>query len=326
MDQVERQLDVLTLGDLVVDLIVAVDHFPIRPGEHQVSDLQTLEAGGACNLLIAASRLGLRSGALARLRDDIYGRFLMDALQEEGVHVAGVDCRPEWHTTVALALVAPNGEHVFIGGGAGYPDHSIPELWRTLIADARALFVEGYAFTDLSVEMVLNAVAWAREAGTRIVFDPGPIFEPVPADVIDKTVAASHVILLTAEEAEELTGIRDPASAADAILNRGPELVVIKQGARGCLIRSDKELYQVPGFVVDVKDPIGAGDSFAAGIIFGMLNHLPLEQSARLANAIGAATASKTGAGRNVARREEVLALLDEERDQELLKAITGKQ
>jgi sugar/nucleoside kinase (ribokinase family) len=325
MNQAERGLDVLTLGDLVVDFIVAVDHFPIRPGEHQVSGVQTLEAGGACNLLIAAARIGLRSGALARLRDDVYGRFLMDVLRDEGVDVRGVDCRPEWHTTVALALVAPNGEHVFIGGGTGYADPGIPEAWRKMIGNSRTLYVEGYAFTDLSVKMVLDALAWAGKTDTQIIFDPGPVFEPVPADIIERTVAASQAILLTDEEAGELTGILDPEGAADAILKRGPDLVVIKQGAQGCLIRTPSELHQVPGFVVDAKDPIGAGDSFAAGIIFGMLNGLSPEQSGRLANAIGAATASKIGAGRNVARKEEVLALLDAERDREILERLVGQ-
>ncbi len=310
MPEHARRFDMVTLGDLVVDFIVGVERFPIRPGEHQLSGSQVLEAGGAANLLIAGSRIGLRCGALARLGDDIYARFLVDVLAEEGVDVSGVGLRPEWHTTVAVVLVAPGGEHVFIGGGAGYPDQELPPDWRALIQESRVLFVEGYAFTDLSPALVLEAVQAAQEAGTLIFFDPGPQFEPGPvAEALSQTVAASQVLLLTQEEAQELTGLADPRAAAEHFRRQGPVWVVIKQGAQGCLLHTATETVQVPAFPVTVRDPVGAGDSFDAGIVYAYLHGLSLEEAGRLANAMGAATVSHVGAGRKVARREEVEAL-----------------
>ncbi len=310
MTQNSRRFDMVTLGDLVVDFIVGVERFPIRPGEHQLSSRQVLEAGGAANLLIAGSRIGLKCGALARLGDDIYARFLVEALAEEGVDVSGVACRPEWHTTVAVVLVAPGGEHVFIGGGAGYPDQELPQSWRALIHQSRVLFVEGYAFTDLSPALVLEAVKAAQEAGTILFFDPGPQFEPVVAEALAETVAASQVLLLTQEEAQELTGLADPRAAAEHFRRQGPAWVVIKQGAQGCLLHSEAETVQVPAFPVTVRDPVGAGDSFDAGMVYAYLHGLSLAEAGRLANAMGAATVSHVGAGRNVARKEEVTALL----------------
>ena len=82
--------DVLAIGDLVVDFVVEIDHFPVEAGRFQIDRGHVLEPGGACNLLIAAARIGLKCGALSRVGDDLHGHFLLDVLAGEGVDVSAV--------------------------------------------------------------------------------------------------------------------------------------------------------------------------------------------------------------------------------------------
>lgn len=83
---------------------------------------------------------------------------------------------------------------------------------------------------------------------------------------------------------------------------------MVKRGESGCTISSQESTIHIPGFSVNVQDTSGAGDSFDAGIIYGYLAGWSPERTGRLANAIGAATVAKLGAGRQVANRAEIEA------------------
>lgn len=301
--------DVLAIGDLVVDFVVEIDHFPVEAGRFQIDHGHVLEPGGACNLLIAASRIGLSSAALSRVGDDLHGHFLLDVLGQEGVDVSAVEISPRKRTVVVLTLVA-GGEHTFIGGMQASPDATIPDDWKALIGASRALFVEGYAFAELSPGMVLDALATAEAAGTPVFFDPGPEVHNLGRERLERALAASRVVLLTEEEAAQATGLDDAIAAARLLLTHGPEWVVVKQGAAGCTICSADGETNVPGFSVTVQDTSGAGDSFDAGVIYGYLHGWTPQRTGRFANAIGAVTVSKLGAGRQVAKLAEVEALL----------------
>ncbi len=300
--------DVLAVGDLVVDFVVEIDRFPVEAGRFQIDHGHVLEPGGACNLLIAASRIGLKTGALSRVGDDLHGHFLLDVLRAEGVDVSAVEISPQKRTVVVLTLVA-GGEHTFIGGMQASPDLTIPDNWRERIRHSQALFVEGYAFAELSPGMVLDAIATAQAAGTPIFFDPGPEVHNLGQERLELALSASRVVVLTAEEAALATGSDDPLEAARRLLSFGPEWVVVKQGAAGCAVFSLDAHTQIPGYTVTVQDTSGAGDSFDAGVIYGYLHGWTPERTGRFANAIGAATVSKLGAGRQVATRAEVEAL-----------------
>ncbi|MBI3961011.1 MAG: hypothetical protein HY328_19535 [Chloroflexi bacterium] len=303
--------DVLAIGDLVVDFVVEIDHFPVEAGRFQIDHGHVLEPGGACNLLIAAARIGLKSAALSRVGDDLHGHFLLDVLVQDGVDVSAVEVSSEKRTVVVLTLVA-GGQHTFIGGMSASPDLTIPPRWREMIRHSRALFVEGYAFAELSPGMVSDAIAAARAAGTPIFFDPGPEVHNLGDERLALALCASRVVLLTAEEAALAAGIDDPVQAARRLLRFGPQWVVVKQGAAGCTVCTADGCAQVPGFAVSVQDSSGAGDSFDAGIIYGYLHGWSPERTGRLANAIGAVTVSKLGAGRQVATRVEVETLWGE--------------
>ena len=165
--------------------------------------------------------------------------------------------------------------------------------------------------------MVGGARATAQAAGTPFFFDPGPVIHNLGAERMELTLAASRVVLLTAEEAALATGLDDPVAAARLLLTRGPEWVVVKQGAAGCTICAANEETYAPGFPVTVQDTSGAGDSFDAGVIYGYLHGWTPQRTGRFANAIGAVTVSKLGAGRQVATRAEIAQLLEEDENGE---------
>ena len=98
-----RRWDLATLGDLVADLIVPIPSLPIEAGRHQLAKWMQLEAGGTCNTLIMAQRLGLRTVAIGVMGKDPVGGHVRSVLAEEGVDLTGLSLSPEVRTSPALS-------------------------------------------------------------------------------------------------------------------------------------------------------------------------------------------------------------------------------
>ena len=310
----DRRWDLATLGDLVADLIVPIPSLPIEAGRHQLAKWMQLEAGGTCNTLIMAQRLGLRSVAIGVMGEDPVGAHVRSALAEEGVDLTGLHLSPEVRTSPALVFVDDQGEHVFIGSldrGAHQP---FARSWPPILQAARRVFVTGYAMFMASMfgrDNVLQGLRIAQAAGRRTYFDLGPPEYIGDGDDIARGFALTDVVLATAEELSSWTGAGDALRAARGILDQGPDTVVVKVGPDGChIVTRDTELY-CPGFQVRMRDTVGAGDAFAAGFMAAETAGCSPYEAGMIANAVGAATVTKVGTGRLLPRRAEVAELLD---------------
>ncbi|MDD5399329.1 MAG: PfkB family carbohydrate kinase, partial [Dehalococcoidia bacterium] len=98
------------------------------------------------------------------------------------------------------------------------------------------------------------------------------------------------------------------------LIEWGAKIVVLKQGDSGCRVFTRKSTFDVPGFKVNAIDPTGAGDCFDAGFISGYLDNLPLYETARLANAMGALAASRLGPMEGTFSLKEVMNFIKKQR------------
>ncbi len=305
--------DLATLGDLVADLIVPIPSLPIEAGRHQLAKWMQLEAGGTCNTLVMAQRLGLRTVAIGVMGEDPVGSYVRSALAEEGVDLTGLNLSPEVRTTPALVFVDDHGEHVFVGSLDRGPHQPFAASWPAIIRSSRTIFVTGYAMFMASMfgrDNVLQGLRLAREADCRIYFDVGPPEYIGDGEDIARGFALTDVVLATAEELSSWTEVSDPFRAARWILEHGPRCVVVKVGADGCHIVAREGEQHCPGFPVRMRDTVGAGDAFAAGFMAAEAAGCDLYEAGMIANAVGAATATKVGTGRLLPQRDQVAELL----------------
>ena len=305
------QYDVVSLGDLVADLLLPIPKLPIRQNEHQIAHGLFVEPGGAGNFLITASRMGLKAAAIGCVGDDVYGNHIVSQLRREGIDVSDVHLLSEKRTMLALVLVDDAGEHVFLGvlGTASMTSLSAP--WERKTAQARAFYTNGYAFLEATPPtLILEAIRAAKAKGTLVFFDPGPQIPDIQPGLMNSAVAETDVLLLTLEEAVMLTEEIPPEHVAQELLSRGPRLVVLKMGAEGCLVSTEDRILKLDAFPVTPRDTTGAGDAFDAACVYGVLQGLSLEQTGILANAVGAVTTTRVGAGTRLPSREEVVVLL----------------
>ena len=305
--------DLVVLGDLVADLIVPVERLPLLPNNHGWAEGIFLEPGGAGNVLVAARRLNLTVAALGQLGADRYGSETLAMLDAEGVDLRHVVIYPERSTILCIVLADQLNQHVYLGIKDNIGLWPFPQDWHAVIHQARALYTDGYTLRDLlAPEDIFAAFATARAAGVPVFFDPGPSVEFIPCEQRERTLAAIDVLLLAEPEARFLSPVKDRLELAQALLARGPLVVVLKLGSEGCLVATAEEMHHVPGFSVSVVDTVGAGDSFAPAFIAGWLRGGTLRDSAVLANAMGALAVTQRGAGTRIPGREHLLELLED--------------
>lgn len=335
IEQKTRNIDVTTFGNLCVDIVLNVPTLPPASFKEKLDYMKKLassspdeklwEAGGNSNFAIAAARLGLQCAALGHIGGEKYGNFLYEVLEKEGVQVVRLQKdKIQEETLLCWVLVDPDHCHGFCSrfdfnkNPAFKYIKELPRCAKEVIQRSKVLFCNGFLFDELTPELITSAVDFASETGCLLFFDPGPrgksLFQgPIDQQqALQKILGYSDVLLLTAGEAEAVTGIADPVLSAKELLARGrcTKWVVVKMGDKGCFLTTAHGVYQVPAFTVDVKDTVGCGDSFAAAITLGYTRGLPILSTLALANAVGAATAMGCGAGRNVATLDNVRSIL----------------
>ncbi|XP_028807949.1 uncharacterized protein LOC114762607 [Neltuma alba] len=334
--------DVATLGNLCVDIVLNVPQLPPPSVEERMAFMKQLsasppdkkywEAGGNCNMAIAASRLGLSCIAIGHVGNEVYGKFLLDVLDDEGIRMVQMSDNADvasvagasHETLLCWVLVDPLQKHGFCSPADFSKEpafHWMKQLStevKAAIKKSKVLFCNGYGFDELSPGLLISAVECAVEAGTAIFFDPGPRGRSLSTGTSEEQRALHHflrmsdVLLLTSDEAESLTGIGNPILAGQELLERGirTKWVIVKIGSRGSLLISKSSIACAPAFKANVIDTVGCGDSFVAPIAYGFINKMPMVNTLAIANAVGAATAMGCGAGRNVATLDKVTDIL----------------
>jgi 5-dehydro-2-deoxygluconokinase len=313
---VTSQLDVLTIGRVGIDLYPLQDNVALK-------DVQTFSkslGGSPTNVAIAAARHGHRTAVITRTGPDSFGEFVHEELGRFGVSdefVASVD---GLLTPLAFCENYP-------------PDHFPLQFYRLPAApdqvikpeelDLAAVAGAGIYWstvTGLSAEPSRSAhfAAWQarnRRSHTILDLDYRPVFWADQATASEQVRAAlPHVTVAIGnkEECEVAVGETEPRRAAQALLDAGVQIAIVKQGPRGVLGMTADEVVEVPPTPVVPINGLGAGDSFGGAFCHGLLSGWDLEKILRFANGAGALVATRRECSTAMPTTDEVWTLLNE--------------
>ena len=181
--------------------------------------------------------------------------------------------------------------------------------------ESDAVFIPGYTLVEARLSgLVAGVFDWLAAHESRLYFDVGPFSRGLSAAQVDQALSVTDVLLLTEDEVPFVAAGERGLDACRRLCQRYPQLTIaLKLAEAGCRIVSRGIDLVCPGFAVDVVDTVGAGDAFAGAYIWADLNGYSALECGTIANAMGAASVGKTGAGRNAPSCAEVQSLLDRE-------------
>jgi sugar/nucleoside kinase (ribokinase family) len=239
-----------------------------------------------------AARLGLKVAFIGVCADDVFGRFMLDEMQQRGVDVSNVIVRRDRQTGLSVILNNFADRAILTHPGL-IPELQASDIADSLLSRARHLHVASY-FLQTKLQPDLPVLFQrARSLGLTTSLDTN--YDPSEQwRGFDELLSVTNVFLPNETEAKSLTAAENADEAANRLGSK-VEMAAIKLGKDGALGISKGRKVRVESIPVNVVDTVGAGDSFDAGFIYGYLNGWELEKSLRLACVCGALSTQAAG-------------------------------
>lgn len=281
------------MGNALVDIITRLENddilgtFGLPKGsmtlvDHDTSNFINLETSGlpkqkasggsAANTVHGLAHLGINSGFIGKVGDDDLGKFFYKDMKSKKINP--ILFKSIKDTGKAIALISPDSERTFATYLGAAIELSKEDLDSSIFKSYQYLYLEGYLVQNK--ELIEKALRLAKNQNLKICIDLASynIVEEYKQLFIDLIHEYVDIIFANSQEAESLTGEK-PEKAAQLIGDM-TEIAVVKNGAEGSLIYNDGKITQISAKPSTPIDTTGAGDMYAAGFLFGLMNKQPL--------------------------------------------------
>jgi sugar/nucleoside kinase (ribokinase family) len=251
--------------------------------------------GSACNTMIGIARLGGASRFVGKRGVGPMGAFFETGLVENGVepHLLHSPAR----TGRVLSIITPDAQRSMLTYLGASSEIQPEELVETCFEGAAVVHIEGYLLFNPT--LMLQALSLAKRSGARISLDLASFTVVESSKVLLNQIVDEFVDILIAneDEARAFTGHADEACMIETLSSRA-EIAVLKIGSRGSYVSHQGKIRKVePVGDGSALDTTGAGDLWASGFLFGLVNGYDLEKCGQLASACGYEVCQVVGAG-----------------------------
>jgi fructokinase len=308
---------IVALGEVVADIY----------RDESTSEIElpfTARPGGApANVAVAAARLGEEAAFAGSVGRDLFGDFILRALEAEAVDTSAVRrCEPPTRTSLAFVEISADGDRSFTfyrSDPAADELLSPDDVSQELLSGASFVnFGSILLIKDPGHSAIHKATRLARDLDIPTAFDVNfrehlwPSAETA-GETVDPLFDLSTVVKLSEEELSPLLGVEGAEEAAENLLRRGVSLVLVSLGSEGAFYATREFSGSVPAFEIEAVDATGAGDAFFAAVLVhlsGERGHLADEDRVREAalrgSAAGALACTDYGAMRALPTKDEL--------------------
>ena len=287
---------ILCAGLAVADIpVLPVSASAFERDSINIEPLRVLTGGDALNEAIVLRRLGVDSALSACVGNDPWGECILSTLKAEGVDARFVVQLNDCPTTTSVVLIEPDGErHFLISRGSlerftlrpdpamkAYDIISIASLW---------------GLPGLTLDALREFSAFAHENHIRITADFTQDMASMGLDYIRAALSLVDDLFPSLDEAQAITGEREPEAMLRALASYGPQRVVLKLGAQGSMALVDGKLYRQPSLAGRIVDTTGAGDNFVGAYLACMARDIDTARSLEIASRAAARCVDALGA------------------------------
>ena len=266
--------DVIALGELLID-------FTCQSVDAEGYPTMAAHPGGApANFLAAVAKFGGKTALLGKVGTDAFGKLLTGTLQAAGIDTKGLVADDSVFTTLAFVTLDEHGDREFSFSRKPGADTCLrfEDIDLTMIDQTKVFHFGTLSLTDEPARSATyQAVAYAREAGKLITFDPN-LRKPLWKDLESAKeqmlwgLSQADVVKISDEEVEFLFGMGVEEGAEHIRNTYGVKLVFVTCGAHGCYFRNAGGSGRVPSLTgLKVADTTGAGDIFGGSAVWKLL-------------------------------------------------------
>lgn len=313
-----RKYDVITFGRSSIDLYSQDIGAPFS----EITGFDAFVGGSPLNIAVGCARLGVNASLLTAVGNDKVGNFILDFLKKEGVNTQCIPVKEGTRSSAVVLGIEPPDKFplVYYRDNAADSQVDIDDVDRANIPDHKILLINGTALNieptrsatfhaaeianknkvDVVLDLDFRADQWhdyrAFGLTVRAILSKVKIAIGTEEEILAATMSHASQVTIKDQQisAPEIKG--DIAASIKQLLASGIEILIVKQGENGASIyHASGEVQQVAGFPVEVLNVLGAGDAFASGFLYGVLQGWDLRKSCRMGNASGAQVVTKKG-------------------------------
>lgn len=303
VEQLKYTKGIMTLVDEAAQraVLAAIDGTPI----HRCA------GGSAANTIMGVADFGGTAAYAGKVANDEIGDFFLEDMRKIG---GSIEVPPtDGQSGTCVILITPDAQRTMLTNLAVSGDLGPDDISEEQIRNSKYVYVEGYLFTaDAPKAAAYRAIELAKKNGVKVAFtvsDPFLIhgFKDEFQQLIEGPI---DLLFCNLEESRSLTGKEDPIECAK-VIHEHAENVALTLGENGSLLMHDGEVIPIEGVNVKAVDTTGAGDMYAAGLLYGITNGLSWQQSGHLASHAAARIVSQLGARlQRPFTKDEIKALL----------------
>lgn len=303
---------VIGIGSALVDILTRIDNdnilkeINIPKGSMQLVDetssaliekkLESYESsmapgGSAANTIHALAKMGIESGFVSYVGKDEIGKFFEDSMNSVGVKP--LMFHSDTASGTARTIISADGERTFATNLGASVELNENVITRELFKNWDYCYLEGYLIANKN--LFKKVIHTAKECGCKVILDLAS-YNVVEdnREFLNELLPNINIIFANEEEAKALTN--DSAEASLEYIAQHTDIAVVKIGKRGSLIKRGEEVVKIGCNKVDVVDTTGAGDMYAAGFLYGLINGYDLERCGNIGNLLAESIIQVIGA------------------------------
>ncbi len=318
---------VLGIGNALVDILIRLKNdqlladFSLPKGSMQLVDKgfarqlemaavemnsQQASGGSAANTIHGLARLGVGAGFIGKVGNDALGKFFIRDMEESGIKP--VVFYGQSDTGRAVTLISPDTERTFAVYLGAAMEQTPDEINSLLFKGYQYLHIEGYLLQNH--ELIETVLELAKRNNLKVSLDLASynIVEENLGFLRSLVSRYVDIIFANEDEAKAFTGKEAEEALYD--LSDITEIAVVKTGEKGSLVKRNKEFYRIGITKVNCIDTTGAGDLYAAGFLYGIINNMPLKESGEAGALLAGKVIENIGAKISAGAWKEIMNLL----------------
>jgi sugar/nucleoside kinase (ribokinase family) len=306
----EKHSEAICIGMAVTDILVrGVTAIPRQGATSTVQDISICTGGDAVNEAITLARLGHRVGLMALVGNDLQGDFVVRQCEKNGVDVSTVARTSKRPTATSIVLINEYGDRSFLSQpGTAMDEFSLDHVDLQQIRPGLKVLLVGSLFCGKSMhsEALRKVLEKAKAVGAMTVADFVSSPDTGGLESISQVLEQLDFAVPSKEEAFLYTGTEVLEQIAEEFFRFGVKNVVVKLGGEGIFVHTQTDHFRLGLYPAIAVDTTGAGDSFVAGFVSGLLRGEPVLECAKFGAATASIAIQSVGATTGVRALEQV--------------------